>query len=133
MQRNDIYSDSAMKIRIQGNSIRYRLRQPEVENFKRFGAVTETIQLGSTDRLRFVLQRSLGNEITVEYADKTTTVHVPDPIAAQWTKSDLVGFDAVIYLGNGNTLKVLVEKDFKCVDGREEDNVGAYENPAKQC
>lgn len=132
---NNIYSDSFMKIRIQGNSIRYRLRQPEVEFFKIYGSVIETIQLGKelTDRLVFILKRSLNDEIAVQYADKTTIINVPGSLAERWVSSDLVGFDAAIDIGNGNVLKVLVEKDFKCLDGSDEDNVGAYPNPAEQC
>jgi hypothetical protein len=132
---NDIYNNLLMKIRIQGNSIRYRLRQPEVENFKRLGLITETIQLGTapTDQLQFILRRSLSNEIAVQYANNTTTIQVPELIAEQWTDTELVGFDAGIAIGNGIVLKILVEKDFKCLDGSDEDNVGAYPNPAKQC
>ncbi|HTM91569.1 MAG TPA: hypothetical protein VL095_04070 [Flavisolibacter sp.] len=122
-----------MKIRIQGNSIRYRLRQPEVENFKRYGSVTEVIQLGkeSTDQLRFILQKSPGNEITVQFENATTTIHVPQPMADTWTDSDLVGFDAISEIYNGDGLQVLIEKDFKCLDGSDEDNIDAYPNPAK--
>jgi hypothetical protein len=131
--RNDNYSNLFMKIRIQGNSIRYRLRQPEVENFKKYGSVTEVIRLGkaSTDQLRFILQRSTCNEMRVQFENATTIIHVPQPMADTWTDSDLVGFDAIVEIDNG--LKVLVEKDFKCLDGSDEDNVGAYPNPAKQC
>jgi hypothetical protein len=124
-----------MKIRIQGNSIRYRLKEPEVADFKKYGRVTETIQLGEeeTEQLRFVLLRSSVNMVTVQQADKTTTILVPEQMAQRWTDSDLVGFDAIIEIGKGKGLKVLVEKDFKCLDGSEEDNIGAYPNPAKQC
>jgi hypothetical protein len=124
-----------MKIRIQGNSIRYRLKEPEVADFKKYGRVTETIQLGDeeTEQLRFVLLRSSVNMVTVQQADKTTTILVPEQMAQRWTDSDLVGFDAIIEIGKGKGLKVLVEKDFKCLDGSEEDNIGAYPNPAKQC
>jgi hypothetical protein len=124
-----------MKIRIQGNSIRYRLKEPEVADFKKYGRVTETIQLGEeeTEQLRFVLLRSSVNMVTVQQADNTTTILVPEQMAQRWTDSDLVGFDAIIEIGKGKGLKVLVEKDFKCLDGSEEDNIGAYPNPAKQC
>jgi hypothetical protein len=133
--RNDIYSNSLMKIRLQGNSIRYRLREPELEHFKEYGSVTETIQLGEApgDQLRFTLVRSSSTDITCQQFDRTTTIHVPRPLSDRWTDSDLTGFDAIIQIGNGDTLKVLVEKDFKCLDGTDEDNVGAYPNPAKQC
>ena len=124
-----------MKIRIQGNSIRYRLKEPEVVNFKRHGNVTEAFQLGNeeAEQLRFVLQQSAGTEVTVQHKEKTTTILVPEQMAKQWTETDLVGFDAIIEIGNGKALKILVEKDFKCLDGTEEDNKGAYPNPAKQC
>jgi len=124
-----------MKIRIQSNSIRYRLRQPEVEGFRKYGSVSETVQLGneSTDRLKFILERSLDNEIKVQFKNLTTTIYVPQAMANEWTDTDLVGFDAIIEIGNQDGLKILVEKDFKCLDGSDEENVGAYPNPAKQC
>ena len=69
----------------------------------------------------------------VQFENATTIIHVPQSMADRWTDSDLVGFDAIIEIGNGDALKVLVEKDFKCLDGSDEDNIGAYPNPAKQC
>jgi hypothetical protein len=124
-----------MKIRIQGNSIRYRLREPEVESFKKHGTISEAIQLGDapSELLRFVLQKSSFTDVTIQLNDKTTAIHVPEQIAQRWTNSDLVGFDAIIEIGNGRELKILVEKDFKCLDGSEEDNIGAYPNPSAQC
>jgi uncharacterized protein DUF7009 len=134
-ERNNIYSNRFMKIRIQGNSIRYRLKEPEVARFSKTGSVTESIQFGVMDgeQLCFVLQRSSVDELTVQHSHKTITIYVPLQIAQRWTDSDLVGFDAIISTGNGKSLNILVEKDFKCLDGSEEDNVGAYPNPAKQC
>lgn len=124
-----------MKVRIQGNSIRYRLRQPEVENLKVSGSVTEVIELGPapTDQLRFVLKRSAVAQLSVQHFDKTTIVHIPEQWACEWGDSDVVGYDAAVDLGNGDVLKILVEKDFKCLDGSEADNVGAYPNPAEYC
>lgn len=125
-----------MKIRIQGNSLRYRLREPEVAEFKRAGRVSEAIQLGpgADDQLRFVLQASADNStITVLCSGKTTTICVPLPVAHKWTDTDLVGFDAAIEAGAGKPLKILVEKDFKCLNGPEEENEGAYPNPMKHC
>lgn len=120
---------------MQGNSIRYRLRQPEVEAFKKYGSVTETVQLGITSDsfLRFALTKSTDNAIDIQQTGTTITISVPEKLAGQWTDSDLVGFDAIIEIGNEDAVKVLVEKDFKCLDGSTEDNIGAYPNPAKQC
>jgi hypothetical protein len=124
-----------MKIRIHANSIRYRLREPEVQAFKNFHAVSESIHLGfnTSQVLQFNLRKSDHAEITLEYEDQTTTIYVPETIANRWTDTDQVGFDAMIETGNGQLLKILVEKDFKCLDGSDEDNVGAYPNPAEHC
>jgi hypothetical protein len=40
-----------------------------------------------------------------------------------------VGFSADVDSGKGRRISLLVEKDFMCMDGREEDNVGSYPNP----
>lgn len=124
-----------MKVRMQGNSIRYRLREPEVINFKKHGIITETVQFGNkeVDRLLFSLQKSSISEVGVQHAGETITIHVPQSLASKWTDTELVGFDAIIEIGKGKELKILVEKDFECLDAAEEDNEGAYPNPAKQC
>ena len=124
-----------MKIRMQGSSIRFRLKQPEVEQFQKQGAITENIQLGSkaNEQLSFVLQKTKADNIAVQYGGNTTTIYVPMSLAEEWTETERVGFNAEINLGDGKVLKVLVEKDFKCLDGTEEDNIGSYPNPMKNC
>jgi len=120
---------------MQGNSIRYRLKEPEVDDFKRSGTITESIQLGTKPgaAIRFVLQKSDSKSVTVNFANNTTTVHVPADVAERWTGTSSVGFDAAIDVGDGKFLKILVEKDFECLEAREEDNIGSYPNPKKNC
>lgn len=115
--------------------MRFRLKQPEVAEFQKQGNVTETILLGSkaNDQLSFILQKTEADKIAVQFGDNTTTVYVPTSLAKEWAETGRVGFDAEINLGNGKILKVLVEKDFKCLDGTEEDNIGSYPNPMKNC
>jgi len=120
---------------MQGSSIRFRLKQPEVAQFQKQGNVTETIQLGSkvNDQLSFVLQKINEDDIAVQCDGNTTTIYVPTSLAEEWTETERVGFDTEINLGDGNVLKILVEKDFKCFDGTEEDNIDSYPNPMKNC
>lgn len=125
-----------MKIRIQGNSLRYRLKEPEVAELKNSGRITETIALGpgADEQLLFVLQLSAASHtITVQHSGCTTIVTVPEATAHKWIDTDLAGFDASVDVGSATPLKVLVEKDFKCLNGPEEENVGAYPNPMKHC
>jgi len=121
-----------MKIRIHNNSLRYRLRQPDVELFKTEGTVTETISFGNA-ALHFSLTKTPSSEIQLTHSNNITTILVPARIAENWTDTEAVGFDAMLTLQDGVLMKILVEKDFKCIDGNEEDQVGTYPNPAEHC
>jgi hypothetical protein len=124
-----------MKIRMQAGSIRYRLKEPEVREFKTAGIITESIQLGtrSDSFIRFILQKSDNKHIAVQFENNTTVINIPKEISDEWTGTASVGFDAVIELGNERSLKILVEKDFECLEANEEENIGAYPNPKKNC
>lgn len=124
-----------MKVRILANTIRLRLKQQEIADFQQHGKVIEATEFGPspTDQLCFVLEVSSEPQLTVSYASNTTTIGVPRQLAEEWTGTDLVGFDGKIDTGKGRTMEVLVEKDFVCLDGPEEENMGAYPNPKAAC
>lgn len=124
-----------MKIRILKNSIRFRLKQQEVEEFSQNGKIREVLEFSeeAKDQVSFGLQISTDTSFSIRLHMNTTTVHVPKLTADEWTRTEMVGFDAEIETGLGRTIKVLVEKDFKCLDGREEENEGSYPNPQKTC
>jgi hypothetical protein len=124
-----------MKIRIQGNSLRFRLKQYEVESFREKGIIKEMISFGpeEKDQLRFILCRYEQAEFSLEQNGMTIQLNIPAAIADNWTHTETVGFEQMIESSKGEPVKILVEKDFKCLDGREEDNIGAYPNPMKAC
>ena len=45
----------------------------------------------------------------------------------------LVGFNATKQVSDAESLYILVEKDFKCLDEATEDQQDNYENPNKTC
>ncbi|PRY14322.1 hypothetical protein CLV24_104132 [Pontibacter ummariensis] len=124
-----------MKIRILGNTIRFRLKQPEVDQFKKDGKVTEVIAFGARleDQLCFSLALSSEPDLAISFQANTTTVHVPQALAEKWTSTDLVGFNGRLDTGKGQEVEVLVEKDFACLDAPEADNEGTYPNPKAAC
>lgn len=124
-----------MKVRILGNSIRFRLKKPEVSQFERVGKVTETVEFGPEihDQIRFSLEIHSGNELAVSFQSNTTIIKVPQALAQEWIQTQLVGFDGKIDTGKGRTISILVEKDFMCIDGSEADNEGSYPNPMTNC
>jgi hypothetical protein len=126
---------TAMKVRILGNSIRYRLRQKEVLQFQELGEVREisSFGAGNSDKLSFVLKKSSRTGFKITLWSCTVTIEVPKSVCDEWTNTDLVGFEEDIDTGKGETIKILVEKDFKCLDGSDAENEDAYPNPGVEC
>jgi hypothetical protein len=112
-----------MKIRIKGNSLRYRLTKSDIEHFSKEGYIEETIYLG-TQKLIYALQRYPEDELTADFNDQKIVLYVPDYIANEWTTTDRVGFE-----NNNGALYLLIEKDFKCLDNVAEDQSDNYPNP----
>lgn len=120
-----------MKVRIHGNSIRFRLKQFEVESFAEKGIVKEVLQFGSdiTNQLQFVLHKSKETTYSLEQQGTVIQLNIPTSVVRDWTTTELVGFGETIITKEGNEIKMLVEKDFKCIDRSDEDEVGSYPNP----
>lgn len=124
-----------MKVRISGNSIRFRLKQSEVKQFHETGEIEEEIIFGSeaTEKLSFFLKKGDGSNFELSYMQNLVTVNVPLLICDEWTQTTLVGFEEIINTGKGEIIKVLVEKDFACLDGSDVENEDAFTNPNFHC
>jgi len=124
-----------MKIRIQGNSIRFRLKQFEVEAFKEKGTVKEIIAFGDEeqDRLQFILQTGEEEKFSLEQDRMMIRLNLPKRIADEWTNTEMVGFEEKLRTSKGKEIRLLVEKDFQCLDRTEEEEAGSYPNPMKHC
>nr|WP_298789775.1 hypothetical protein [uncultured Allomuricauda sp.] len=118
-----------MKIRIKGNSIRYRLTKTEVEAFCTTGYFSETTEFND-HKLTYALKVSeTKTHLDAEFVDDTITLIVPEAICKGWNINNQVGFEHTLALNNGNTLFLLVEKDFVCMDETIEDQSDNYPNP----
>jgi hypothetical protein len=122
-----------MKLRIKGNSVRLRLTQSEVATFKATGRVEDNVSFGTEPghRLVYALESSRDQKsIGVVYEDNSITVLVPDRTATDWVETDQVGIDGEQPLGHGETVNLLVEKDFACLAPRAgEEEKDAYPHP----
>lgn len=118
-----------MKIRIKGNSIRYRLTKTEVETFCRKGHYEEKTEFKDhcfTYKLRS--RKDIFNMIA-DFKSDTITMYLPENDKDRWATSDLVGFRHGLTLGNGKELLLVLEKDFVCLDETIEDQSDNYPNP----
>lgn len=123
-----------MKVRIKGNSIRYRLTKTEIDNFGKLGFLEEKTEFLNGPSFRYRLENKVGIEnMEASFSGNMICIFVPENIAAEWTTTDVVGFDNKMNIGDGKELFLLIEKDFVCLDHSFEDQSDNYENPNKAC
>ena len=123
-----------MKIRIKGNSIRYRLTKTEIDNFGKSGWLEENTEFVNGLSFQYRLERKAGIEnLEASFSGNRICIFVPEKIALEWTTTDIVGFDHKMDIGDGKELFLLIEKDFVCLDHTFEDQSDNYENPNKVC
>ncbi len=115
-----------MKIRIRGNSIRYRLTKTEVDTFCRTGRFEDSTYFGNAMFI-YALQAKEG--IDAQFQDHTITLFLEKDKSKDWHQTNLVGFSRSIKKENETTLKLLIEKDFVCMDDTVEDQSDNYPNP----
>ena len=121
-----------MKLRLQSNSIRLRLKRGEVDQLAKIGRVEEAIILGSTEDDLFVYAIESSPKVfatQVSLRKNHLLVEVPAEAAARWATGDDVGLETRLSVGAGRDLQVLVEKDFACLNGTEEQNRDTFPNP----
>lgn len=112
-----------MKIRIKGNSLRYRLTKSDVEVFVKNGYIEEAIDFGN-QALIYALQQSQLDKLSTIFDNNKITLLMPAKMVKEWDLTDRVGFEY-----QNKQLFLLVEKDFKCLDNVAEDQSDNYPNP----
>lgn len=117
-----------MKIRIKGNSLRYRLTRPEVGQLASTGCVEDRINFGGVG-LSYALCTTDGERLSVSFLDNHITIYLPVSLIDQWVSTDKVGFEERIQLKDAEVLTLLVEKDYTCLDNVTEDQGENYPNP----
>jgi hypothetical protein len=117
-----------MKIRIKGNSLRYRLTRSDVDLFASKGLVREKINFGDA-ALHYDLRSSTGQQLSAAYQDSHITIFFPAAWIKEWISTDKTGYEYKLALKDNETLQLLVEKDFTCMDNTTEDQTDNYPNP----
>ena len=123
-----------MKIRIYGNSVRFRLSRTEVDRFCASGQLQDQTEFGNTT-FRYTLEQSTDiDDLDASFIDNKITMFVPAKFASGWDKNQVVGCSRTKTINEGKTLFLLLEKDFKCIDNTGmEDQSDNFENPLHTC
>jgi uncharacterized protein DUF7009 len=103
-----------MKLRFGKNSLRLRVNRLEVERLATGQELTERISFAGGATLDYILIPSAVAQRAAEFDGKVIRVTAP---LGDWARGSEIGFYFAVEPG----LKVAVEKDLECVDGREDE------------
>ncbi len=104
-----------MKLRIKGNTIRFRLTKSEVEYFGKENQLEEKTEFGNCS-LTYFLKTVDDEKLSAGSSNNTISLFVPMHLAKEWMGTEKVGLEDEMEMGNGKKLFLLLEKDFKCLD-----------------
>ncbi len=116
-----------MKIRTTHNSIRLRIRKSELDILHKEESISESLTFVNGISLRTVL--FINHKINTpeaSFRETTISVGLPPELAKQWIESDQVGIEQSLNINNGESLHLLIEKDFPCLDRPNEDKSDTF-------
>ena len=115
-----------MKLRIQGNSLRLRVRQKEVAQLRNQGCVQSFIEFAPGLTLVYLLEGSFqATAVTANFDGQAIRVMVPMQVMTEWIESDQVSIESLSQAG----MQLLIEKDFQCLHKSTEQDPDAYPHP----
>lgn len=116
-----------MKLRTTHNSIRIRIRKSELALLAEKGKIEESINFGNQVVFRFGLfiDKQMNN-VEANLKDNYLLLSIPQEMAATWISSNQVGIEATNPISDTETLHLLIEKDFPCLDREEEDKSDTF-------
>lgn len=122
----------AVKLRIRDNSIRLRLMRGEVDALRADGLVSARTAFPGSRSFRYSLESSPASvNPAAFFSDNELIVRLPETAVLAWATTEQVSIRGEQVLDDGDKLAILVEKDFVCLAGRDdEDESDMYPHPA---
>lgn len=113
-----------MKIRIKGNTLRFRLGKTEVDKLDQVGYIDEVVNFGPDGQNNFyyALEKSATDHFSGTFSGGRITVSVPGPIIDRWAASEDVTIEGSQIIDARTELKFLIEKDFVCLNAHNDDD-----------
>lgn len=121
-----------MKVRIKGNSLRFRVAQSELSRLMAGERIEQTIYFSPAEdsRLTYVLEHNASSSsTTLRYQPHEVAIVLSTADLKAWGESIQVGIYAAADLGAKGVLNLLVEKDFACLDLSDAENIDTFPNP----
>ena len=121
-----------MKIRIRGNTLRFRLGRSEVADLGTNGQIEETVNFGpgAQNNFYYRLERTNSDDFAGIFAAGRISVSVPAAVLEQWAAGEGVSIEGSQIIDENTILKFLIEKDFVCLNAHnDEDQSDRYPHP----
>ncbi len=122
-----------MKLRIKGNSIRYRLTKSDVNKLANTGYLEEKTLFGNSAFVYALQTDANTKSLSAALQANKITLFVSDNFVKDWPQNEIVGIDNKIEEKENDSLYLLLEKDFVCLDETTEDQSDNYPNPSETC
>jgi hypothetical protein len=128
-----------MKLRMQDDSVRFRLTQSEVAKLAGGQRIEAAVRFaeGPTEALIYAVQVGPKlKDVEARFSQREIRVTLPEIVVRTWATTDQVSIENLQPIGNNSYLRILVEKDFRCLHSgaefSESDNESdAFPNPAE--
>lgn len=113
-----------MKLRMHSNSVRLRLSRSEVDALGESGRVEESVQFAPDQALWYSVECAEMVEPEARFEENAIRVKLPRTEVKQWIETNQTGIEVTL-----GALKVLVEKDFKCMHRDGPEDADSFPNP----
>jgi hypothetical protein len=111
-----------MKLRLKGNSIRFRLTQTEVNALAAGESIYSTLRISAVQEFVYALEPWNLNVFQVKMENGEFTVFVPSGQIGPWASGDAEGISGSQDNGSDEPLSISIEKDFVCLKDRPGEN-----------
>ena len=119
-----------MKLRIRGNSVRLRVSSTELDRIARHGAAEDSIRFGPGSEWRYGIEVKAAGDVAAQFAANSLRVVLPKAHVDRWLDDREVAIEGQQPIGDGEMLRILVEKDYTCLaPGTGEDDSDLFVNP----
>jgi hypothetical protein len=124
-----------MKLRINQQSIRLRLSQNDIANLRLNSTVSVPLFWGMEEDDLLVYKLSIVEEGVSQVKIKAEEINIMilKNAIENWLKNDEVVSFECSFPTLSHPLKVLIERDFKCLTPRNENEGDLFENPNVKC
>ncbi len=120
-----------MKLRIRGNSIRFRLSQTEMVQLVENGAVGDSVEFGPDARLTYRVEARRVESLKGSFTAQGIQISIPTAMVQRWAEPEEVAIRGEQALTGDRSLSILLEKDFTCLTPRDgEEDADSFPNPA---